>query len=140
MKKLTWVLLVVVMPCFSQANETQQTVGGKIEQTVGQLNGRFWQGMPPGPIKTAFIVGFGEGIGFARPQAKDFPSVPYGDIVKGLDRFYQEPENLIFPIGYALEVFTMKVEGATQSDIEKKLMEYRTFIRTLEEALKRSRQ
>jgi len=112
MKNLTWLMLVLVVPGFSQTKETRPIVGGPTQQTLGELNGRFWQGIPSG-LKSMFIVGFAEGVAFAGPgQLKAFPTVPYGDIVKGLDRFYQEPENLIFPMGYALEIFTMKVRGS----------------------------
>ena len=140
MKRLTWLLIVLVMPCFSQANQSQQTVGSGTQQTLGELNGRFWQVIPSSQ-KATFIVGFAEGMGFARPeQVKDFPTVPYGDIVQGLDRFYGEAEKLVFPVGYALQIFTMKLNGATQSEIDKKLIEYRTFIRDVEGGLKRLRQ
>jgi hypothetical protein len=49
-----------------------------------------------------------------------FPCLPttFGDIEKGLNRFYQEPENLMFPVSFALHFFTMKVNGASQVEVE----------------------
>ena len=66
-----------------------------------------------------------------------FPGVPYGDVLKGVDRFYEEPENLTFPVLYALEVFALKVNGATQSEIEKNLAERRQRIKEMELAIKK---
>jgi hypothetical protein len=48
-----------------------------------------------------------------------------GEVVAAIDRFYAEPENLILPIVEALEVFTAKVNGATQPAIDAKLAAYR---------------
>jgi hypothetical protein len=48
-----------------------------------------------------------------------FPPVPeFGEIIKGIDRFYQEPENLRVVLFSATKVFAMKVEGATATEIE----------------------
>ena len=87
-------------------------------------------------------MGLHEGLGIVEesPSVRmrsTFPDVPFGDIVKGVDRFYQEPENLTFPVNYALEIFTLKVNGSTQAEIEKKIAGYRQHIRNVEDALKK---
>jgi hypothetical protein len=76
-----------------------------------------------------FIVGYGEAImavGYKHDELM-FPMLPttFGDIERGLNRFYQEPENLIFPDSFALHFFTMKVNGASQSEVEAELKRLR---------------
>src|SRR5271157_2373295 len=100
--------LAVILPCFAQAPDVERTNGG--------ANGRFWANLSS-TSKLFFIVGFDEGIGIAAPfsEQKYFAKgTPYGDVVKGLDRFYQEPENLMIPISDSLVIFQLKVNGATQ--------------------------
>jgi hypothetical protein len=47
-----------------------------------------------------------------------FPStVTFGEIAKGLDHFYEEPENLILPLIDGLELFAQKVNGAAPEAI-----------------------
>ena len=55
----------------------------------------------------------------------------YGDwrLEKGLDRFYQEPENLRFPISAALRIFAMRVEGKSQAQIDSMLSVFRTMLK-----------
>jgi hypothetical protein len=38
--------------------------------------------------------------------------------VRGIDRFYQEPENLRLPFMAAVKIFAMKVTGAKATEIE----------------------
>ena len=80
----------------------------------------------------------GMGLAFAKPSDEKvyFPRAPYGDIVKGLDSFYQEPENLIFPINNGLRIFTMKVNGATQAEVAAEVAELRRDVKLLEQILK----
>jgi hypothetical protein len=62
------------------------------------------------------------------------------EIVKGLDRFYDEPENLILPVSRGLEIFAMRVNGATQAAIDTKLAAYRErYIKSAEEEQKKKR-
>lgn len=83
-------------------------------------------------------MGLDEGMGRLAPYKEDefFPKVPFGDITKGLDRFYQEPENLMFPICDALRIFKIKVVGATQAEVEAKIASIRREIKETEELLK----
>ena len=81
------------------------------DRSNGHFNGRFWSGLNNNS-KAAFILGYCEG-------ASDCPIQPtFGDIVKGVDKFYQEPENLRLAIRSAIRVFALKVAGANASDIE----------------------
>jgi hypothetical protein len=128
MKKLAW-MLMLVLPCFSQTISNEKTLGG--------LNGRFWETLTPSD-RLWFIIGLHEGLEYAEARMPSyFPGVPYGDVLKGVDRFYEEPENLTFPVLYALEVFALKVNGATQSEIEKNLAERRQRIKEMELAIKK---
>lgn len=83
------------------------------ERTNGHFNGRFWTGLSD-TSKTMFVLGYCDAAG-----TSDCPKQPtFGDIVKGIDRFYQEPENLRLAIMSAIHVFALKVTGAKASDIE----------------------
>jgi hypothetical protein len=128
MKKLAW-MFMLVLPCFSQAINNEKTLGG--------LNGRFWERLTPSD-RLWFIIGLHEGLEYSEATMRSyFPDVPYSDILKGVDRLYEEPETLTFPILYALEVFALKVNGATQSEIEKNLAERRQRIKDMEQAIKK---
>jgi hypothetical protein len=76
-----------------------------LSEPTGGVNGRFWHTLSS-TSKLYFLYGFDEAMGLAKPYDDKlyFANVSYGDIVKGLDRFYQEPENLMFPISYALRI------------------------------------
>ena len=52
-------------------------------------------------------------------------TMSFGEIVKGMDRFYEEPENLILPVIEAMEIFTLKANGASPDRVEKKLAGFR---------------
>ena len=56
-------------------------------------------------------------------------------MVKGLDRFYEEPENLAFPVSYALQIFTIKVSGASQAEVETRIAQFRREMKATEELL-----
>ncbi len=84
------------------------------QKTRGNLNGRFWSRMDD-TLKLAFLLGFCEAATgtFACPKQLEF-----GEITQGIDRFYQEPENLRLPILAAMRVLAMKVEGARATEID----------------------
>jgi hypothetical protein len=83
-------------------------------RTGGLLNGRFWKILKPSD-KLIFVVGYCEAsVGpYACPTQSEF-----GEIVDGVERFYQDPENLSIPFVTAERVFAMKVAGATTAEIE----------------------
>ncbi len=68
-----------------------------------------------------------------------FPSTTtLGETAKGLNHFYEEPENLILPAIDALEVFTLKVNGATQESVATKLAAYRLrYVKAVEDEEKK---
>lgn len=91
-----------------------QTVDIADERTNERLNGRFWSRLPEEfnhHYKLYFVLGYCE--------SGECPVQPnYGEIVKGIDKFYDEPENLRLPIFLAMRVFAMKVAGAKATEIE----------------------
>jgi hypothetical protein len=131
MNKLALAVLLLI-PCLAQDSSSD------IQRTNGGVNGRLWQSLSS-TSKLYLLVGFDEAMGLAQPYREKiyFPKVPYGDVVKGIDRFYEAPENLTFPVSDALQIFTLKVNGATQSEIEVRLREFRRDIKLAEELLKK---
>ena len=141
MKKLMLVLLLTAVSGAGQISETQRT--------QGRLNGRYWESLAE-QAKIDFVVGYAEGVrsaqvtpfgalAFANCKLDDegnrflrntlqllFPqSTIYGDILKGLDRLYAEPENLPLPISSALRVLTMKFRSDKSEDIDAELRRLR---------------
>src|SRR5258706_12035275 len=99
-------LLLAVAPVLGKtATPPLSTIDGADKKTVGYVNGRYWQTLDP-MEKVVFIEGYGEAINAAGSKREElmFPWLPttFGDIEKGLNRFYQEPENLMFPVSFAL--------------------------------------
>jgi hypothetical protein len=130
MKKLILVALLMSISAFCQSTDNERTNGG--------VNGRFWMTLSD-TSRLYFLIGFDEAMGIGNPYGeKDYFSkdAPFGDVVKGITRFYQEPENLRSPVSYALQIFRMKVNGATQAQIEAKLDELRREMKKTEELLK----
>jgi hypothetical protein len=124
-------VLIVILPCFAQVSD--------VERTNGAANGRFWANLSS-TSKLYFILGFEEAMGLASPDSEALylaKSPIYGDVVKGLDRFYQEPENLMIPISDGLIIFQIKANGATQAEVETKMAVIRRRIKLTEELLKK---
>src|ERR1700679_189681 len=81
--------------------------------TGGVMNGRAWTALTAGD-KLSYLFGYADhwqvatafenvhryaDHGITDSEEGWFPlSLPWTDIAKGVDRFYQEPENLRFPI------------------------------------------
>jgi hypothetical protein len=141
MKKSAFVLLLASVNCVGQIPEAYQT--------NGQLNGRYWVSLGE-QSKTQFIVGYSEGItssqvtpyvalGLGNSKLDEngnkllndiqqllFPrGTPYGDVMKGLDRLFAEPENLPLPISSALRVLVMKFRSDKADDVEAELRRLR---------------
>jgi len=107
--------------------------------TIGLSNGRFWMFMDDRQ-RTCYLVGYQDHkIVFgdlpvpacdacAGEKEKDWwPTLTVGEILKGLDNFYGEPENLSLPIRFALRILAMKVAGKPQPEIEGWLTTYRRY-------------
>jgi hypothetical protein len=144
MKKL---MLVLVLAAVSGAGQTPDA-----QKTQGRLNGRYWESLA-GPVKVEFVVGYAEGvtntqvslllvgIGFANRKLDDegaknlrdtiqllFPlDTSYGDVLKGLDRLYAEPENLPLPINSAFRILAMKFRNDKSEDIDAELRRLRAL-------------
>jgi hypothetical protein len=112
LKRATLLLLAAALLatfCHAQKSSTDD------QKTNGLLNGRFWTVLGDSS-KLVFVLGYCEaavGLAVPCPSQSEF-----GEIVKGIDRFYQEPENLRLPFMTAQRVFAMKVAGASATEIE----------------------
>jgi len=158
MRKAILILPLIVAVCAPQT-------WSELNTTLGKANGRYWQSLST-TSKLDFLVGFGEGYSAAAPsgipwdlrqmvgEAKVaaatkaleasrslkwyFPEkLSYGEVVKGVDRFYEDPENIRLPITDALEIFTRKVNGATQAELDRVTAYRRQSVRDVEELLKK---
>ena len=110
MRKL--ILMLVLATCAS---------AGDFEylKTNGWLNGRAWIEMT-GTQKIHYLLGYMESNQVSARVSGYFPDAPtnIGDTLKGLDRIYGEPENLILPIADALMVFTAKTNGLSKAEVD----------------------
>ena len=88
-------------------------------KTNGWLNGRAWIEMT-GTQKIHYLLGYMEANQAPSRTPGYFPDAPtnIGDTLKGLDRIYGEPENLILPIADALMVFTAKTNGLSKAEVD----------------------
>jgi hypothetical protein len=66
--------------------------------TWGQKNGRFWAAMPQ-TARVHYLFGFAEALS-GGPGYTDFfsPSETFGETVKGIDQFYEDPANAAITI------------------------------------------
>jgi hypothetical protein len=91
------------------------------ERTKGLLNGRFWNrfgDLGGNGSKLFFVIGYCEGAASAPSDIRCPKQLEFGEILKGIDKFYQEPENLRLPFIVAVQILRMKVEGAKAFEIE----------------------
>jgi hypothetical protein len=108
MLKWTAVPLLLLSATFCQAVDISD------QRTNGLLNGRFWNGIDDSG-KLFFLIGYCE----AAVDALRCPAqTEFGETIKGIDKFYQEPENLRLTFISAMRIFTRKVEGAKPTEIE----------------------
>lgn len=100
-----------------------------VDKTSGAVNGRYWTSLDEA-FKAFFLAGYLQGtFANASIQLNDgLPATVIGDMEKGLDRFYAEPENLRFPVSAALWIFAMKVEGKPQTEIDRTMARFRSAI------------
>lgn len=137
MKKQTQRLTVLLCSLSLAASLQAQ---GEVEDraTMGLSNGRFWELLTE-MEKTCYLVGY---LDHEKPfNHQQAPDGPIGDkesdwwpwhldikeISKGLDNFYAQPENLIFPTRFALRILAMKVAGKPEPEISGWLTTYRKF-------------
>ena len=110
MRKL--ILILALATCASAGNFDYL-------KTNGWFNGRAWTEMTS-TEKIHYLVGYMEANRASARIPGYFPDAPtnIGDTLKGLDRIYAEPENLILPIADALMVFTAKTNGMSRTEVD----------------------
>jgi hypothetical protein len=153
------VLSLAALACSAQTWSERNT-------TLGHVNARYWQSLSI-TSKADFLIGFVDGYSEALPSgipwdlrkivgedkvaaatkaiessrslAWYFPDkMSYGELMKGIDQLYENPENIRLPIRDALEVFTRKANGATQAQIDDVLAARRKSVHDVEELMKKS--
>lgn len=82
--------------------------------TEGQPNGRFWNSIPA-DAQFGFVIGY---CAAATGTLRCPTEAEFGEIEKAVTRFYQDPENLRLPIAVAVQVFTRRLEGLSESTIQ----------------------
>lgn len=100
--------------------------------SAGLLNGRYWTSLNE-TVKTFYLAGYRDGLvvgagttTLAEPgeilerlgRARFPVTLVISDVVKGVDKFFSEPENLRFPIVDAVGLFARKAAGASQGEID----------------------
>ena len=107
--------------------------------TDGPLNGQLWRLISP-EAKAAFILGFSEALWVEKGEAKSkyFPLRLQADELSAyLDRFYENPENIIIPVFAALEVITLRSNGTDPQALEVRLSVYRRLAHLSAEELQK---
>ena len=106
------ILILALATCASAGDEPWQT--------NGKVNGRYWTGIDD-MQKLAYLVAYKEASeAYHQSDTGYFPCSPVilGDILKGIDRIYSDPENLVLPVVDALWIFTAKTRGSSPREIE----------------------
>jgi hypothetical protein len=115
--------------------------------TNGLFNGRFWRAA--GDVaKVSYMQGIVAALSRVKFRSLNGPCdaesdrvlkaymLPQGavaDAEEGVDRFYEEPENLLIPIIDALEIVSAKARGVPQVVIDERILHYRSVARTAPE-------
>jgi len=104
-------------------------------RTFGEMNGRAWRGFSL-DIKTAYLEGVNAALGEAVVRTLETPceaqgkgvfdahraiGFTRGETIEGIDRFYDQPENLLITIIDALEIVSAKARGVPHDVIEAKI-------------------
>jgi hypothetical protein len=93
--------------------------------TGGLYNGRGWVTANSGE-KLYFVMAFGDAlIVETKVSGVYFGESTNGEIVKGLDQFYEDPANASIPVPFAMKLFARKVSGASAEDLAARTAELR---------------
>jgi len=99
-----------------------------------QYNGRAWRNLSD-QMKLGYVIGFSEALG-----ACDDEKLPchlhFDEIVQGVSRIFDEPENTLLTIRMAIHALAMKSRGADPAAVEKELAELRRICRQLQPQVK----
>lgn len=91
--------------------------------TYGALNGRVWKAASQ-DANLAYLAGLKEALALEAPEklpAYCPPGLTALEFQTAVDQFYAQPENLLVPIVQSLRIVSMKVAGASASDIDAEL-------------------
>jgi hypothetical protein len=110
MKKLLIVALLCAIAAGAQVPENRMAEASKTVD-IGQA----WVGE-----KIAFIVGFDDARALGGMSDTYWPNASTaGEVMMGVDQFYEDPANTGIQIGSALTVFYWKVKGNTPDELAK---------------------
>jgi hypothetical protein len=88
--------------------------------TAGMSNGRLWLSLDS-DAKTAYLTGIKDILLATRPpdETEYLPGrYTVAEFAKGLDQFYDSPENTLIPVVLGLRVCVMRFSGASQALID----------------------
>ena len=117
------------------------------DRTGGYLNGRFWNQTPPDAriiyvagLRDGLDRGIGQAVSYMKSIWKNYgqcssptatvnitepvvkseylASLTYSDIVKALNKFYAEPENILIPIVEAQRIVIMTFDGESDREVK----------------------
>ena len=121
-------IVVFVSSLFGQSNLPDT-------YTAGLSNGRLWTVLTA-ELRTTYLLGYRDHhIVFSNQDVPEssvsekesawWPKLSIAEAQRGLDRFYEAPENLVLPIRYGLRVLAMRVAGTPDAEINGWLSGYR---------------
>jgi hypothetical protein len=88
--------------------------------TAGMSNGRLWLSLDSN-AKIVYLTGIKDILIATKPldEAEYLPGrYSVAEIAKGVDQFYDSPENKLIPIVFGLRVCVMRFNGASQALID----------------------
>ena len=110
---VTTLLFSIALPCDSQRAP---------DKTLGLLNGRWWKEATV-EVKVGFVVGYSQhwtATPFCENDSVWFKAVPsYGEVVDGINAFYNEPANGSIPIHGAWKIIALKFNGTSGAEIQR---------------------
>ncbi len=103
------------------------------------MNGRGWTKMT-GPMRAVYVMGLTNGLRYGdvvceKSSLAELYIAPatIEEVVKALDRLYEDPANVWIPVLNALGIYVRQLDGATAEEIANEvvgLREYAAKIRT----------
>jgi hypothetical protein len=136
------VALAALVAVAHAQSPTENPPGRQLRRTWGELNGRAWRLLSE-ESKLAYLEGVTAGNSAAITRALNSPNTSCLDNEKrlldvyrmvgftqaekmqGIDRLYDEPENLLMPIADALEIVSAKARGVPQDALEARILQFR---------------
>jgi hypothetical protein len=111
----------------SQTNNAQPTPQaapaprqtGPDGMTLGFVNGRLWNGSSA-DMKLSYVIGIAEAISLTGGDMTRFlaKNLSAAEDSKAVDKFYEDPSNLLVPVSFALQITAMKANGGTPEAVE----------------------